>query len=162
MNIPAIVTNNALRLLASPEETHEVHVIVRRLVNQAPYTLRGRRRQYVVSRDTSRNAHILIVPLSVWMHGINKEKPVMENDSIAYDLQATRTALKSPLTFEIWPVKKQAPQAIKIAEQKPVDDAPPPAAVPSAGESRPLTNAERQKLHRERKKAEKAAELQPA
>ena len=158
MNIPAIVTNAALQLLASPEETHEVHVIVRRMVNQAPYTLRGRRRQYVVSRDTARNAHILKVPLTVWMDGCDASKPVLENDSIAYDLQATRTALKSPLTFEIWPVAVKSPTEIDIDQSMPATG----PVEPVTKEPRGLSNAERQKLHRERKKAEKeAAEPQP-
>jgi hypothetical protein len=105
MNIPRIVTDAALKQLAAPDETHEVHVIVRRIANQAPYTLRGRRRMYLVTRDQKRNAHVLRVPLSLWMTDVVADKPVAENDSIAYDIQASRTGLKAPLTFEVWPIE---------------------------------------------------------
>lgn len=117
MNIPRIVTNPALQLLASPGETHEVHVIIRRIANQAPYTLRGRNRQYIVSRDNARNAHILKVPLSVWMHGCDKAKPVAENSSISYDIQSSRTGLKAPLTFEVWPIAGKSVEAAQVDSQ---------------------------------------------
>lgn len=113
--LPKLVTNEALAALASPNETHEVHVIVRRIVNHAPYTLRGRRRQYIVSRDPVRNAHILKVPISVWMAGCT-DGTVNENDSIAYDIQSSRTSLKAPLTFEVWPIGEvQAKEAPAIS-----------------------------------------------
>lgn len=166
MKLPAIVTNAALQALASPTETHEVHVIVRRIANAAPYTLRGRKRQYIVSRDSRRGAHILVVPLSVWMAGCSPDR-VAENDSIAFDIQSSRTGLKAPLTFEMWPINRNAdnqaavttPQAINIA---PPGSPPPPPQPKPEGEPAPLTNAQRQAAHRARKKAEKEAQLQTA
>ncbi len=111
LQLPKLVTQADLNKLAAPDETHEIHIIVRRIVNQAPYTLRGRLRQYIVQRDQKRGAHILRVPLSVWMAGcpINT---VIQNDSICYDITSTRTFTKSPLTFEMWRIagdKETAP-----------------------------------------------------
>lgn len=110
MTIPRLCTQEALLKLAKPDETHEVHIIVRRIANQAPYTLRGRARQYIVQRDPKRAAHILRVPLSVWMDGV-KSGTVVQNDSICYDIMSNRTAVKAPLTFEVWKVGADAPES---------------------------------------------------
>lgn len=122
MTLPRIVTNAVLQQLAAPGETHEVHVIVRRIANAAPYTLRGRHRQYIVSRDVARNAHILKVPLSLWMASCVENKPIAENDSIAYDIQSTRTGLKSPLTFEVWPIAGKTEQSAAVANSDAIVD----------------------------------------
>jgi hypothetical protein len=162
MNLPAIVTNAALQKLADPSDTHEVHVIVRRIANAAPYTLRGRRRQYIVTRCQVRGAHILKVPLSLWMGGCRQDKPVMENDSICYDLQGSRTGLKSPLTFEVWPVEgKQKTSAVEPVSNFSIPGPGPhpqgPAGVSESTDPAPLSNKERQAAYRARKRAEKEA-----
>jgi hypothetical protein len=170
MKLPSIVTNAVLQSLAAPDETHEVHVIIRHIANAAPYTLRGRRRQYIVARDNKRGSHILRVPLSVWMAGCSSEKFV-ENDSICFDIQSSRTGLKAPLTFEVWPIKKACKGSTAGSSETTPET--PPSPEPQAGydsgnidapkpsEPPALTNAQRQAAHRARRKAEKEA-LQPA
>lgn len=115
IKLPAIVTQAALDKLRAPDETHEVHIIVRRIVNQGPYTLRGRVRQYIITSDKRRGSHILRVPLSVWMAGC-PTNTVVQNDSICYDITSTRNFTKSPLTFEMWKIGADAAEPEKVED----------------------------------------------
>lgn len=104
MNVPNTLTNRALAKLASPDETHAVRVVIRRVMNRGPYTIRGRIRHYIADHDPKLMVHVLDVPASVWMSGF-PSGPYKENQSIAHDLQGNRGSSLSPLVFLIVPWK---------------------------------------------------------
>ena len=102
MNLPQTVTGEDLAMLAGPEETHAVRVMVRRTGNAGPYTLRGRFRRYLAMRDEAAGCHVLDVPLSVWMAGV-PEGTYQDNLSVAHDLQASRLSNRMPLVILVVP-----------------------------------------------------------
>jgi len=104
MKIPNALDNRILAKLASPDETHAVRVVIRRVMNHGPYVIRGRLRQYTAEHDAKLSVHVLDVPASVWMHDF-PSGPYRENTSIAHDLQGNRGSALAPLVFLIVPWK---------------------------------------------------------
>lgn len=98
MHLPKFVTQEVLNQLAAPTDRVMVRVVLRRIGNTAPYTVWGKKRRYVFRRDPELGAHVLDVPMSVWMWGF-PDGPYRDNLSIAHDLQGNRAAVKAPLVF---------------------------------------------------------------
>ena len=161
MNIPHLVDNKALADLASPTDALCVRVVLRRVQNNAPYRLHGKLRIYLATYDRDLCAHVLDVPLSVWMHGFPATGAYRDNPSIAHDLQGNRSQGMSPLVFLVVPWKLAAAPAVAVPA---ASAASPPAA---AAQDTPapvkanLTAAERMRKMRAAKAA-KAANLEPA
>src|SRR5688500_7871968 len=87
MNYPNIVTNAFLASVAAPDEQMMVRLIVRHVANLTNYVVHGRKqRHYHFAFDRAANAHVLDVPMSVWMAGVDTKLPARDNDSIAWDL----------------------------------------------------------------------------
>lgn len=102
-NIPQLVTQRWLDDHRSEDETHEAHILLKRVSHPGAYTLRGSARKYLVERDPRRCAHVLRVPLSLWMFQY-PEGPWRHNPSICSDLLSNRSQLKSPLEFTFYPI----------------------------------------------------------
>ena len=128
ITLPKEINQQVLDKLAKPDETHEIHIIVRRVANAGPYKMRGRLRNYSVARDEKRGAHVLRVPLSVWMAGC-PVNTMIQNNSVCYELTGTRSFTKSPLTFEMWKLETDEVAAEKVEDfpqpemQREADDA---------------------------------------
>lgn len=102
MKLPQTIDKRALAALA-PQDTHAVRVIVRRVVNQAPYRVRGKMHHYLFEWDFQLQAHILDVPQSAWMAEFPSSGPYRDNRSIAHDFQGNRSATMAPLVFLLVP-----------------------------------------------------------
>lgn len=120
MNLPKIVTNELLASLAAPDETHCMRVLVRRVMNNSPFSIRGRHRTYQAVHVPDCGCHALDVPLSVWQGDI-VPGIYRENQSIAHDLQSTLAPGSLPLVFMVLPwkgAKAVAPVAdVPVASQ---------------------------------------------
>ncbi|MCW1885507.1 hypothetical protein OKA04_12275 [Luteolibacter flavescens] len=110
MNLPQIVTAADLIRFAAPNETHAVRLVIRQINNPGIYTLRGLSRRYLATRDNEIGAHVIDVPVSVWMAGVPKGV-YAKNTSIAQDVLGTRNALKTPLMILVVPWKHAQPPA---------------------------------------------------
>jgi len=101
-NLQKNVTNQTLAANAAPDETGMVRVIVRRVANKAPYTLRGRKRSYRAEFNQQAGAHCIDVPLSLWQGGVDGG-PYRDNDSVAHDIMANRGSTMAPLVYLVLP-----------------------------------------------------------
>lgn len=108
LTLPRTITAAELEKLAAPDETHAVRLIARRVAASVPYTLHGKSRRYVLAKDHTANAHILDIPVSVWMAGAPTGGYV-DNLSISHDIQGNRFALKAPLILQVVPWKGAKP-----------------------------------------------------
>lgn len=102
MNLPQTIDRREIAQLA-PSDSHAMRVIVRRVVNQAPYRVRGKMHHYLFEWDFQLQAHILDIPQSVWMHEFPESGPYRDNRSIAHDLQGNRAPTDAPLVFLLVP-----------------------------------------------------------
>lgn len=99
MNLPSLITQSYLDSIASPDDTIAMRVILRRVNSSAPYTLRGKLRQYSLNFISKIGVHALDVPLTIWNNTINPEKVYQDNLSVAHDMQAARSAHLAPLVI---------------------------------------------------------------
>lgn len=120
MNLPKTVTAAVLAAAAAPDETAVVRVLIRRVFNQNPYTLRGARRTYIATHNPTVGCHCLDVPLSVWMDGV-PAAGYRDNESVAHDLMGLRGAGKSPLVFLVVPINGSAVIAPATSASVPTD-----------------------------------------
>lgn len=121
--LPKLITNAWLASQAAPDETHMVRVIARNVVSSVGYRLRCKNRTYVFERDGKISAHVLDVPISVWM----REVPAgayRPNMSISHDVAPTPDA---PLTIQVLPLRTaQSTSAMaRLAEVARLMGAPP-------------------------------------
>lgn len=114
MNYPNIITNKFLASVASPTEQMMVRLIIRHVANNSVYNLHGRKnRHYHFEFNRQFNAHILDVPLSVWMDGVNTAVPAQDNASIAWDLMNKKHSFGSPILIVVpWPNAKALEQRV--------------------------------------------------
>jgi len=101
MNPPLQINKATLRGLASPEETHAMRIVLHDVSNSSPYRLRCNRRQYLFEKDGILGKHVLDIPASVWMAGVQPGR-WRPNFSISEDL---RTANNCPFSIQIIPWK---------------------------------------------------------
>lgn len=101
-NLQKTVTNAMLAANAAPDETGMVRVLVRRVMNKAPYTLRGKLRSYRAEFNQQAGAHCVDVPLSLWQGGIDSG-PYRDNNSVAHDIMAARASNMTPLVYLVLP-----------------------------------------------------------
>lgn len=85
--IPKSISKTSLREIADPSETHIVRVILHDVSNESRYVLRCRSRQYVFERHHTVGRHVLDVPLSLWMEGVNTGTKWKDNTSIPEDIR---------------------------------------------------------------------------
>lgn len=137
MNIPNFIDRRAAAKMAAPDETHCVRVILQKVSNSAPYTVRSRLRRYLFERDGLAGCHVLDVPVSAWMAGTPASGPYRPNPSIASDLQPTA---QLPFTIQVIPFKAKALQAAPVV----IEEAPPGEEVeetPAAARMRKMREA---------------------
>ena len=106
MNLPTIITAEALKELAPPHETHAVRVLLHKVSNSGPYRFRCGKRQYVFTRDGFLGIHTLVVPLSLWMDGVPSGM-YRDNPSISHDFKSGNL----PWTFQVIPLGSAAAAA---------------------------------------------------
>lgn len=152
MNIPNFIDRRTLAKMAAPDETHCVRVILQKVSNSAPYTVRSRLRRYVFERNGLAGCHVLDVPVSVWMQGVPTSGPYRQNPSISDDLQPT---VQLPFTIQVipWKAKVQAPPAV-IEQSPPVEDTE-EAEAPPVEDTEESPAAARARKMREAKAAKK-------
>jgi len=97
MNLPNFIDRKALKARASEGETHAVRLILRRVTSTVPYTLRCRARSYIFERNLKLSAHILDIPLSIWMDQSTAARGV---PALCDDLRSTDAM---PLSFHVVP-----------------------------------------------------------
>lgn len=117
MTLPNTLTTAMLATLAAPDEIHAVRVVLHKVSSQVPYRLRSKLRTYVFEKNRDINAHVLDVPVSVWMHGANNAARRGEG-AICQDLQPT---ISMQLTIQVIPwhgaisAVQEDPQALRGA-----------------------------------------------
>jgi hypothetical protein len=123
-NLPNFLDRRTLASLAAPDETHAVRVIARKISSPVAYRHRGKARTYLFEKDGIIQAHVLDVPVSVWMRDV-PGGPYRANASISEDLAPT---MNVPLTFQV----------IQWGEAKPAAPAAPPASATTIEELREI------------------------
>ena len=111
MNIPNHITREVLATLAAPDETHAVRVVLSKVTSSVPYKLRSKLRSYVFEKDRELGVHVLDVPVSVWMCGINYRARRGEG-AICQDLQPS---MQLPLTVLVIPWGNATPATTATA-----------------------------------------------
>lgn len=99
MNIPNLITREVLSAMAAPDETHAVRVVLSKVTSSVPYKLRSKLRSYVFEKDREIGAHVLDVPVSVWMAGAD-DRARRGEGAICKDLQPS---MNFPLTVLVIP-----------------------------------------------------------
>ena len=112
MKIPALLDRRTLSKMASPDETHCVRVILQKVSNPAPYTVRGRIRRYLFERNQQLCSHILDVPVSIWMAEVPNNGPHRQNPSVSDDLKPT---MQLPFTIQVIPWGNATPATTATA-----------------------------------------------
>jgi hypothetical protein len=102
MKAPTFLDRRTLAKMAAPDETHCVRVILQKVSNSAPYTYRSALRRYLFERDGILGAHILDIPVSLWMAEIPTSGPYRKNASVSDDLKPTQA---TPFTIQVIPWK---------------------------------------------------------
>lgn len=87
-HIPNEVSSRALKPLAADNETLCVRVIFRNVNNSGVYRHKCRNRTYLFERNGRLNAHVLDIPVSLYMQGV-PDGSYRDNTSISHDLQPT-------------------------------------------------------------------------
>lgn len=121
MNVPNFIDRRTLAKMAAPNETHCVRVILQKVSNSAPYTVRSRLRRYQFERDGIAGCHVLDIPVSVWMLGTPTSGPYRANPSISSDLQPT---IQLPFTIQVIPWVAKGASTITTESQETASDAP--------------------------------------
>ena len=70
MNIPSSLSKSTIAQLACPD-TVAVRVLLHSVSNNGSARLRCRNRQYIFERSHETGCHILDIPMSIWMAGVN-------------------------------------------------------------------------------------------
>ena len=120
MDIPQELTPAIAAHLSLPSDTQAMRVLVRGVANQNDYTLRGKRRRYILSYCPRMACHFIDIPMSLWSDGINPERQYEENQSVAHDIQHNSPHMESLVVF---------PVPYGNAEESPAADAPTAAAI---------------------------------
>ena len=164
MTLPKLVDNKILASLASPSDAFAVRVIVRRVVNNAPYRIHGKIRHYLAAFDKALGAHCIDVPLSVWMDGI-ATGIYRDNLSVAHDLQGNRSQSMAPLVFLVIPWKQAAAPAVAVPDASAgyvlgIDAPEPPYAPEVPAPAKDAAMLERMRKMRETAAANRAAKAE--
>lgn len=102
MNIPAIISKNTLGSMGE-NDTHAVRVILHDVHNPSACRVRCRTRQYLFERCGVVMAHVLDIPISVWMAGVGNGR-FRDNRAVCDDWREVR----QKFTVQVIPWKGSA------------------------------------------------------